>query len=96
MNLQKLLAAIIGSARRIGAEKVFVSKFDVAASTGLVTRACDDPFIDQIIPSIPGEAEVESPMIYSADAIAPGWAIFVAGGSVNFKDLAEWSAQEEA
>ena len=94
MNLKLLLAAIIGSARRIGAEKVLISKFDVDSTEGLIIRPCDDAFIVQVIPSIPGEPQVESPLVYASDAVAPGWAIFTAGGGLNLKDLSEWVPAE--
>ena len=95
MNLQEIIAALVGSARKIGAEKVLISRFDLAATPYLRVSTCDDPFIDRVWPVIPGEVEVEEPMFYATDAVAPGWAVFVAGGSVNFKDLSEWAKKEE-
>jgi hypothetical protein len=90
MNLMEVLAALVGAARKIGAEKVLISRFDLQATPYLRVTDCEDPFIDRVFPVIPGEAEVEEPMFYATDAVAPGWAVFVAGGSVNFKDLSEW------
>jgi hypothetical protein len=89
MNLQELIIALVGFARKIGAEKVLISRFDVASTTHLRITPCEDPFITRVWPSIPGEAEIEDPIFYATDAVAPGWAVFVAGGSVNFKDLSE-------
>jgi hypothetical protein len=94
MNLQELLVALVGMARTLGAEKVLLSRFDVAASTYIRKTACDDLHIDRIFPVVPGEAEIETPFFYATDAVAPGWAVFVAGGSVNFKDLSELENKE--
>jgi hypothetical protein len=94
MNLQEILEAITIAARQIGAEKVLLSRFDVASTPGIRIASCDDPFIDRLYPSLPNQVEVEEPMFYAADAVAAGWAIFIAGGSVNFKDLSEWAKKE--
>lgn len=94
MNLQAILSRLVEVARGIGAEKVFLSKFDVAA-TRIGLRDCDDPFIDRVYPVV-GGLEVEEPLFYATDAVAPGWVVFVAGGSVNIKDLSEWVKKEES
>jgi hypothetical protein len=94
MNLQEILIRIVGSARQIGAEKVFVSRFDVASTPYLRWSSCDDQFIDRVYPVLPGEPEVEDPIIYSTDAVAPGWVVFVGGGGVNIKDLSEWVKED--
>lgn len=94
MNLQEFMIKLVRIAREIGAEKVMISRFDVASTPNLRFTECEDPFIDRVFPSIPGEIEVAEPVFYSTDAIAPGWAVFVAGGSVNFKDLSLWISNE--
>ena len=97
MNLQELLEALIDAAIRIGAEKVMLSRFDVAAtSPRLRKEACDDPFIDRIYPALRSGIEIETPVFYATDAVAPGWAVFIAGGSVNLKDLSAWVKPEES
>ena len=95
MNLQDIMAALVGAARGIGAEKVLISRFDTASTTGLRFEECDDPFIDRVYPSIPGEPNIESPVFYATDSVAPGWAVFVAGGGINIKDLSEWTEKKE-
>ena len=90
MNLQEVMVAMVGAARGIGAEKILVSRFDAASTPGMRSSECDDPFIDRVYPSIPGEPQVEDPICYATDSVAPGWAIFVAGNSVSIKDLAVW------
>ena len=95
MNLKEFMTRLVAVAREMGAEKVLVSRFDVASTPNLRFTECEDPFIDQVYPSIPGEIEVFEPVFYSTDAIAPGWAVFVAGGSVNFKDVSEWALTDK-
>ena len=79
--------------RGIGAEKILLSRFDVASTPSLRSSECDDPFIDRVYPSIPGEPMVEEPVFYATDSVAPGWSIFVAGNSVSIKALADWISQ---
>ena len=69
MNLQDILEALIGSARRIGAEKVLLSKFDVSA-TKIRTAPCEDFFIERAYPQDPSGMEVEDPIFYASDAVA--------------------------
>jgi len=95
MNLQDVLARLVGAARQIGAEKVLLSRFDVASTTYMRTTDCDDEFIIRVFPSLPGEPDIEDPVFYATDAVAPGWAVFVAGGSVNFKDMSDWLLEDD-
>lgn len=96
MNLQDILEALIAAAMQIGAEKVMLSRFDVAATPNMRSAKCDDPFIDRIYPAYRGGVEVEEPVFYATDAVAPGWAVFISGGSVNLKDLSAWAEGEGA
>ncbi len=96
MNLNEILASILDAAKKLGAEKVLLSRFDIAATSPKMRKlAMDDPFIDRVYPA-PDGIEIDEPFVYAIDAVAPGWVIFVGGGSVNFKDLTEFVKKEAA
>ncbi len=88
MNFASEMQALLAAAGRIGAEKVLLSIQDVSGS-GIRTAPCDDAFVLRAYPLDAAGLEVEEPMCYATDAVASGWAVFVAGGSVNFKRLSD-------
>ncbi len=93
MNLHEILASILDAAKKLGADKILLSRFDVAStSPRMRCLAMDDPFIDRVYPA-PDGIEFDEPFVY---AVAPGWVIFVGGGSTNFKDLTEFVKKEAA
>lgn len=91
MNITRVLPAILMAAKALGAERVLVCRAD-AQGPGVILSPCDDPLIDRLRlrdASLEADEDATVP-IFAINAVAPGWAIFVAGGTAHIKELQEW------